>query len=180
MIIAARLGWEAIRVEVDVGRLKGKELQEHVAGLMEPMLVREGYELVEVEISGSGPRTLLRLFIDKKGGVTLDDCASVSEAVDAILDVDDPFESTYTLEVSSPGLDRPLRKRADFERFVGRKVHVKTYGPVEGAGNRKVFPGVLVGLEGDSVKVDVDGTPFLVPLEAIAKANLQWDPGDPA
>jgi len=163
--------------EASVARLKGRELDEQIARLVEPMLTVEGYELVDVEVVGSGPRTILRLFIDKAGGVTIDDCASVSEAVDAILDVEDPFESAYTLEVSSPGLDRPLRKPADFERYAGRKVRIKTYGPVEGAGARKVFPGVLVGLAGSVVTVDVDGTRFEVPLDAIAKANLDWEPG---
>ena len=161
-----------------VARLKGRELTEQVARLVEPMLTVEGYDLVEVEVVGSGPRTILRLFIDKPGGVTLDDCASVSEAVDAILDVEDPFESSYTLEVSSPGLDRPLRKPADFVRFTGRRVRIKTYGPVDGAGARKVFPGVLRGIEGDRVRVDVDGTEFAVPLEAVAKAHLEWEPDD--
>ena len=159
-----------------MARLKGKELQDQVARLVEPMLVHEGYELVDVEIAGSGPHTILRLFIDKPGGVTIDDCANVSEGVDAVLDVEDPFESSYTLEVSSPGLDRPLRKKSDFEKYTGRKVRVKTYGPVPGAGDRKMFPGLLVGLDGEIVKVNVDGTEFQVPLEAIAKANLDWEP----
>lgn len=158
-----------------MARLKGKELQEQLAKLVEPMLVREGFELVEVEVVGSGPSTILRLFIDKPGGVTLDDCAFVSEGVDAVLDVEDPFETSYHLEVSSPGLDRPLRKRSDFERYTGRKVKVKTYGPIAGAGARKVFPGVLKGLRGEAVVVDVDGTEFEVPLEAVAKANLEWE-----
>ena len=158
-----------------MARLKGKELQEQLARLVEPMLVREGFELVDVEVVGSGPSTILRLFIDKPGGVTLDDCAFVSEGVDAVLDVEDPFETSYNLEVSSPGLDRPLRKRSDFERYTGRKVKVKTYGPIEGAGARKVFPGVLKGLRGESVVIDVDGTEFEVPLESVAKANLEWE-----
>lgn len=161
-----------------MSRLKGKELQDQIAKLVEPMLTHEGYELVEVEISGSGPRTILRLFIDKAGGVTIDDCATVSEGVDAILDVEDPFESSYTLEVSSPGLDRPLRKKADFEKYTGRKVRVKTYGPIEGYGERKVFPGLLLGIEHDLVRVNVDGTEFRVPLESIAKANLDWEPNE--
>jgi ribosome maturation factor RimP len=161
-----------------LARLKGKELQEQIARLVEPMLVHEGYELVEVEVVGTGPRTILRLFIDKPGGVSIDDCAHVSEGVDAVLDVEDPFESSYTLEVSSPGLDRPLRKKADFEKYAGRKVRVKTYGPVPGAGDRKMFPGTLIGLEGESVRVLVDGVEFKVPLDAIAKANLDWEPNE--
>jgi ribosome maturation factor RimP len=159
-----------------VARLKGKELFARVTELVEPVLVREGYELVDVEVLGSGPATILRLFIDKPGGVTLDDCASVSEVVDAMLDVEDPFESSYSLEVSSPGLDRPLRKPQDYERFVGKKAKLKTYGPIENAGNRKVFVGVLKGFANDAAQIDVDGTLYVVPREAIAKGHLVWEP----
>jgi ribosome maturation factor RimP len=157
---------------------KGKELRERVAAVVEPLLVREGYELVEVEIAGGGASTILRLFIDKPGGVTLDDCASVSEAVSAMLDVEDPIESAYSLEVSSPGLDRPLRKPADYDRFVGKHARIKTYGPIEGAGSRKVFDGKLLGRDETTVRIDVDGTPYSVPLDAVAKAHLVWEPDE--
>ncbi len=163
-----------------MSRLKGRALIEHLSRLVEPLLIHEGYELVEVEVVGAGPKTVLRLYIDRAGGVTLDDCASVSQAVDAMLDVEDPFESRYTLEVSSPGLDRPLRKKADFERFRSRRARVKTYAPVEGAEARKVYDGTLEGLEGEAVLVNVDGTVFRVPLDAIAKAHLVWSPKDGA
>lgn len=158
-----------------MARLKGRELEAHISSLVEPLLQREGYELVAVEILGSGPSTILRLYIDKPGGVTLDDCATVSEAVSAMMDVDDPIESAYELEVSSPGVDRPLRKPADYERFAGQKVKIKTFGPIEGTDNRKMFPGVLKGIAGDKVSVEVDGTVFEVPLDLIAKANLVWE-----
>ena len=127
-----------------MARLKGRELDEQIARLVEPMLTIEGYELVDVEVVGSGPRTILRLFIDKQGGVSIDDCASVSEAVDAILDVEDPFESAYTLEVSSPGLDRPLRKPSDWSRFIGHEVDVTFRLPFEG---RRKFRGLLTQAE---------------------------------
>lgn len=159
-----------------MARMSREQLQEHIAKLVEPLLVREGFELVAVEIAGTGPRTLLRVFIDKEGGVSLDDCANVSEALDAMLDVEDPFESSYTLEVSSPGVDRPLFKPADYTRFAGKHARVKTFGPIEGAGNRKVFDGTLLGLEGEAVRIDVDGTPYTVPLSVIAKAHLVWAP----
>ena len=158
-----------------MARLSGRELEARVATLIEPLLQREGYELVAVEILGSGPATILRVYIDKPGGISLDDCATVSEAVSAILDVEDPIESAYDLEVSSPGLDRPLRKPADYERFAGQKVKIKTYGPVEGTENRKMFPGVLKGLVGEKVSVEVEGKLFEVPLDLIAKANLVWE-----
>lgn len=155
--------------------LKGKELREHLTTVFEPLLKREGYELVEIETVGAGASMIVRLFIDKPGGVTLDDCANVSEAVSAMLDVEDPIESAYNLEVSSPGLDRPLRKASDYDKFVGRQAKIKTYGPVDGAGNRKVFVGKIVGREGELVRIDVDGTVYGVPLEAVAKAHLVWD-----
>ena len=156
--------------------LKGKELRERLVTLVEPLLVREGYELVEVEVLGAGPSTILRLFIDKTGGVTLDDCASISEAVSAMLDVEDPIASSYSLEVSSPGLDRPLRKPADYDRFVGKQAKIKTFGPTQGAAdNRKVFVGKLLGRDDGVVRIDVDGKVFAVPLEAVAKAHLVWE-----
>lgn len=164
-----------------VARPRREELQKRIIDLVEPLLVHEGYELVEVEIVGSGPGMIVRLYIDKPGGVTLDDCASVSEAVDPMLDVEDPIESAYTLEVSSPGLDRPLRKPEDFNRFAGSKVKVKTYGPLPGAGNRKVFVGTLRGLADDAVQVEIDGTSFAIPRTDVAKAHLvyEFDDGKP-
>jgi len=152
-----------------------RDLRERVEKLVEPLLAHEGYELVDLEIAGVGPGTVVRLFIDKEGGVSLDDCASVSEAVDAMLDVEDPFDASYTLEVSSPGLDRPLRKAADYERFAGKKAKIKTFGPLESAGGRKVFTGTLVGRDADAVRIDVDGTVYAVPDERIAKAHLVFE-----
>lgn len=151
------------------------ELQQRISDIVEPLLVREGFELVDVEIIGRGPGTIVRIYIDKPGGVTLDDCAYVSEAVDPMLDVEDPIETAYNLEVSSPGLDRPLRKPADFERFAGSKVKVKTYGPIPGAGSRKVFTGQLQGIEGEEIRVDVDGTVYSIELPDIAKANIVYE-----
>lgn len=150
-------------------------VKQRIIDLVEPLLQREGFELVEVEIVGKGPGTILRLYIDKPGGITLDDCSHVSLAVDPMLDVEEPFDTTYSLEVSSPGLDRPLRKPEDFQRFIGKKIKVKTYGPVEGAGRRKVFPGVLAGFADDLVQVDVDGEVFEIQREDIAKAHLIYE-----
>lgn len=155
---------------------KREETRQKVIDIIEPLLKNEGYELVEVELAGAGKTTVLRLFIDKEGGVTLDDCATVSQAVSAMLDVEDPIESAYELEVSSPGVDRPLRRPEDYTRFAGQKAKVKTFGPVPGAGDRKVFIGNLLGFEADHVRIDVDGTEFKVPQEAIAKAHLVWEP----
>lgn len=157
---------------------KGKRelVRERVIALVEPVLRGEGYELVEVEFTGAARNALLRIYVDKPGGITVDDCASVSHVVSPLLDVDDPIDSAYDLEISSPGLDRPLRRPEDYEKYAGRKVKVKTFGPLPGAAdNRKVFPGVLKGFEDGQVVVDVDGTEFRIPHDAVAKANLVYE-----
>ena len=150
-----------------------EEILEKVRNIAAPLAAAEGLELVDVEFAGAGGHTTLRLYIDRQGGVSLDDCTSISRALSAALDVEDPIEGSYELEVSSPGLDRPLRTREHFQRFAGEKVRVKTYGPVQEAGSRKTFVGRLVGLEGEDVVVDVDGALFRIPLTLVAKANIE-------
>lgn len=156
---------------------KREQIRERVIALVEPVLQSEGYELVEVEFTGSaGKGAILRIYIDKPGGgISLDDCTSVTHVVSPLLDVEDPIDSAYDLEISSPGLDRPLRRRADYEKFVGRKVKVKTFGPLDGGDNRKMFPGVLRGVDDAGVRVDVDGREYVIPEDAIAKANLVYE-----
>lgn len=157
--------------------------QENIAdrarALLEPVLQRDGYELVEVEWSRGGGRWTLRLFIDREGGVGIDDCQNVSRTVEPMLDVEDFIEPAYDLEVSSPGLDRPLRKPEHFVRWAGQRVVVKAYGPLAdtapGSPARKSWTGVLRGFEDRSVLVDVDGTLHRIPHERIAKAHLEYD-----
>jgi ribosome maturation factor RimP len=147
--------------------------------VLEPVLARDGYELVEVEWLRQGSRWTLRLFVDKPGGVGIEDCQAVSRLVDPILDVEDFIEPAYDLEVSSPGLDRPLRKPADFDRYAGQRAHVKAYGPVTGTAPgspaRKNWTGVLVGYRDGAVEIDVDGVVHRVPHDQIAKAHLEYD-----
>ncbi|WP_242340168.1 MULTISPECIES: ribosome maturation factor RimP [Anaeromyxobacter] len=147
--------------------------------VLEPVLVRDGYELVEVEWARQGARWTLRLFVDKPGGVGIEDCQAVSRLVEPILDVEDFIEPAYDLEVSSPGLDRPLRKPADFDRYAGQRAHVKAYGPVPetapGSPPRKNWTGVLVGYRDGAVEIDVDGVVHRVPHDQIAKAHLEYD-----
>ena len=131
-----------------------------------------GLELVDAEYVKERGGYVLRVLIDKEGGVTLKDCERVSEVLSARLDEIDPIPSSYMLEVSSPGLDRPLKKRSDFERFAGRQVKLRTYAPIDG---RKNWKGALLGLDGDDVKVEVDGEEYAVPLKMIARANLVPD-----
>ena len=154
-------------------------ITEQVRRLLEPVLARDGYELVEVEWDRGGGRWTLRLFVDKAGGFGLDDCQAVSALADPILDVSDLIEPAYDLEVSSPGLERPLRKPADFARFSGQRARLKTFGPVSGTAPgspaRKHWTGILKGFKDGAVEVDVDGTLHRVPHDQIAKANLEYD-----
>lgn len=150
-----------------------EEILERVRQIAAPLAAQEGLELVDVEIGGPGGRQTLRLFIDKAGGVSLDDCTSVSRAVSAALDVEDFIDGAYDLEVSSPGLDRPLRTPEHFEKFKGSKVRVKTFGPIPELENRKTFVGTLQGFAEGKVIVDVDGRLFHVPHAQVSKANVE-------
>jgi ribosome maturation factor RimP len=151
---------------------------ERARKLLEPVLERDGYELVEVEWQREGGTWVLRLFVDRPEGVGIDDCQAVSRLVETILDVEDFIEPAYNLEVSSPGVDRPLRKPSDFERFSGLRAKVKSFGPLQSAPAlppRKHWTGILRGFVGGSVEVDVDGVLHRIPLDRIAKAHLEYD-----
>jgi ribosome maturation factor RimP len=152
---------------------------DRVRRAVEPVLARDGYEVVEVEWVRGGGRFTLRIFIDKAGGVNVDDCQVASRTIEPILDVEDFIEPAYDLEVSSPGLDRPLRKPEHFARYAGQRVQVKAYGPVPGtaAGSppRKSWTGRLEGFADGAVLVDVDGVLHRIPHDQIAKAHLEYD-----
>jgi ribosome maturation factor RimP len=154
-------------------------ITDQVRRLLEPVLERDGYELVEVEWTRGGGRWTLRLFVDKAGGIGIEDCQAVSHLAEPILDVADFIEPAYDLEVSSPGLERPLRKPTDFDRFAGQRVQVKAYAPLTGSAPgspaRKQWTGVLQGFSEGAVELDVDGTLHRVPHDQIAKANLEFD-----
>ena len=140
--------------------------------LLEPVVEGLGYELVELEWVGVGGNRTLRLFIDTSTGVTLEDCEAVSRSVEAVLDAEDPIREGYSLEVSSPGVDRPLRRDADFTRFAGERVKVRTFGPIEGQRN---FTGVLIGLEGTQVVLDTPAGRVAIPRDQVAKAHVVAD-----
>jgi ribosome maturation factor RimP len=144
--------------------------------LCEPVVTGQGYELVDLEFKNEpGIGWVLRVFIDKhqEGGVSLDDCASVSRELSAVLDVADAIGPAYSLEVSSPGLNRPLKKEADFARFIGKKAKIRTRHPV--GESRRNFSGTLVAVAGGKVKIDVGDQVCEVPVEDVEKANLVYE-----
>jgi ribosome maturation factor RimP len=142
--------------------------KERLIGLLEPAVAAMGFELADVDVH-LGRRGVLRLYIDRAGGVTVDDCQRVSEQVGALLDVEDPLPGSYTLEVSSPGFDRRLRTPAHFERFVGARVRIELRDALEG---RRNFTGTLTGVEGGNVLLELDGEAWKLPLNDIAVARL--------
>jgi ribosome maturation factor RimP len=147
-----------------------------VSRLARPILESMDLELVDIEFGRVGRDYLLRLFIDKAGGVMLDDCAEFSRELSMVLDVEDAIDKNYTLEVSSPGLDRPLKKQSDYDRYTGRLIKVRTYQPyADDDGNvRKTFLGTLHGLTDGVVKMKLtEGQTASIPVERIAKANLE-------
>lgn len=150
-------------------------IEERARELVSPIAAAEGVELIDVEYLREQGGWILRLFIDKGGGVGLEDCAAVSRAVDAALDVEDLVPQEYHLEVSSPGLNRPLTKPDHYRRVVGQKIRVKTFAPV-GEPGRKNFLGILSALRPDGVTVTVEGAgAFDLAYKDIAKANLEFE-----
>jgi len=151
-------------------------IAERARALLEPLVARDGYELVEVDWLREGGRWVLRLFVDRPGGVNVDHCQEVSRLVEAVLDVEDFIEPAYHLEVSSPGLERPLRTPEHFLRFAGARAHLKAFGPVDsGHGPRKGWTGTLKGFQDGFVEVEVEGALHRIPLARIAKAHLEYD-----
>lgn len=149
----------------------------YVRRIVLPIVDSMGIELVDIEFGKVGRDSVLRLFIDKEGGIMLDDCAEVSRELSAILDVEDVIDCNYSLEVSSPGLDRPLKKPADYERFAGRLIKIRTYEPFQDdKGNkRKTFLGTLDGLSDGNIRITLaEGQTASIPLDRVAKANLEF------
>jgi len=144
-------------------------LRERLIALIEPVLVRLGYELVELEYAAGRSQAVVRIFIDKPDGITVEDCERVSREVAALLDVDDPIPTAYTLEVSSPGFDRLLRTPAHFERFVGSRVFVELKVPRAG---RRRYTGMLQAVNATGIELEVDKQKVEVPFEEIGKARL--------
>ncbi|NQV82963.1 MAG: ribosome maturation factor RimP [Rhodospirillales bacterium] len=145
-----------------------------IQNLIEPTVDELGFEVVRVQIMGRD-QVLVQIMVDHKDGhddgqgINVDDCATVSRAVSALMEIDDPIGGAYTLEVSSPGLDRPLVRLRDFERFQGLEAKIETNQPQDG---RRRFRGRLLGVEGDTVRILVDGAEVELPHPNIHKAKL--------
>ncbi len=153
--------------------LGGEGVKDAIRRIADRVTAGRGYELVDLEVKREPRGHRVRLFVDKEGGIGLDDLQSVSEEMSAILDVEDPVDSSYTLEVSSPGLDRPLRNEADYKRFLGRLARISSYEPVEG---RRHWTGRLVSVEDGVVSLDLEhenGAPARIPLSKIAHGRLE-------
>jgi len=137
--------------------------------LLDPAIERMGYELADLELKTGGADGMLRLFIDRAEGIGIEDCESVSRQVSAILDVEDPVEGNYALEVSSPGLDRTLTKPAHFKRFMGQDIRVKLRFPLSG---RRNYRGSLTSADEEKIEVEVDGESHSLPIATIESARL--------
>lgn len=150
-------------------------MRDALVRLLEPSVEALGFELVDIELGRAAGGEVLRVFIDRPAGpdgtgVTVDDCALVSHAVSERLEIEDPIKGHYTLEVSSPGFDRVLRKREHFERFVGERIFAELKLPMDG---RRRFVGTLKAVSGDSISMEVDGKPYSLPMDRIQKARLR-------
>jgi ribosome maturation factor RimP len=149
-----------------------EKIEKAVFDLCEPVAVSYGLELVQVQYRREDRGWVLRIIVDRDGGITVDECGSLSREVSDLLDVEDLIDGSYNLEVSSPGLDRPLTKPADFDRFAGREINLKTLQPVEG---RRNFRGTLEGIQNEMVRLLVDGKNYELEWSLVQKANLVPD-----
>lgn len=147
---------------------------EKVEHAIEPAVRASGYELVACEWKLEEGRNILRVMIDREGGVNLADCETLSRLLAPMLDVEDLIPDAYNLEISSPGLNRPLRKLSDFRKFIGKTLKVETTHPLA---NRRNFKGELQAVEGETLRIAVDGQVFSVPYADVSKARLEvdWD-----
>lgn len=152
--------------------MSGPDLAARLVELLEPIAVEHGHELVAVEIAGASHQPIVRVFLDKDGGIDLDAVAAANEWVSEALEDNDDLRGPFTLEVSSPGIERPLRTREHFVRFVGSDTKIKTSRPID---ERSAFTGTIKGVEGDDVIVECDGTTYRIPMDAVRKARLKVD-----
>lgn len=149
-----------------------RRVPEKLTEVIEPVVREMGYECVGIEYAPHQKNAVLRVFIDSEQGIVLDDCAKVSHQLSGVLDVEDPISGNYQLEISSPGLDRPLFKLEDFERFKGRLVNIRL---IETINDRRKITAVSRGANADNVVVEMDNEMMEIPLRMILKARLVPD-----
>ncbi len=145
------------------------KIEQDLTALLEPTIEDMGFELLGLELVQAGRHSTLRIYIDHEDGINVDNCADVSRQVGAILDVEDPITNEYTLEVSSPGVDRPLFKQQHFVDAVGEEVRLRTKLPQDG---RRNFKGDLENVNGDMLTLKIDGNDFMIMLSNVEKANI--------
>ncbi len=156
-------------------------ITEKIEEVVTPVLEDLGLELVDLEYKCEQHGWVLRFYLDKEGGITLDDCADASREISSLLDVEDVIQTAYNLEVSSPGIERPLKKLKDFERFIGQQVKIKSHDLITlpGAGKPvKTLAGTLTGVDGETILVtlsDRESTEVGIELSQIEKANLKFE-----
>jgi len=153
-----------VRKEIDLA-----SLEQRLTEMFTPSVEDLGYELVGIEYIRAGQHSTLRVYIDQETGILVDDCAAVSRQISALMDVEDPITNEYTLEVSSPGLERPLFNAQQYTAFVGEEVKVQLRMPIQ---NRRKWKGIIDSVEGEIICVNVDGTLERFALSNIQKANI--------
>ena len=153
-------------------RFEKPDLIETIKNLLDPILQGKGLALVDVEYAGGGRGAVLRIFIDKENGITVQDCADISREFGFLLDLHDVIPYSYTLEVSSPGLNRALKNSRDFIRFKGKKVKIRTK---ENLYQRRVFIGHLIDYHDDIASIQIEGRIYHIPFYDIEKANLELE-----
>lgn len=158
----------SIWVETHSDSMDDLELQQTVERLLAPLLMDRGAELVEARVSGSRNRRMVRIYVDRPGGITIGECASLSRDLGDLLDIDNPIDGRYVLEVSSPGLDRELKSDQDYRLAQGRSVRLILEG-------RGVLVGILSGYSDVALTLDVEGEVQTIPRSGIQKANLHFE-----
>ena len=165
----------ATQIETEPRLIVEPGLSAHVAAIAEPVIEQLGYRLVRVKVSGADGCTVQIMAERADGTMKVEDCETVSRALSPVLDMADPIERTYRLEISSPGIDRPLVRKSDFDRYAGHLVKIETEIPIDG---RKRFRGLLVGIEGEAARIRGDETEagepteFLLPIDEMSEAKL--------
>jgi len=168
---AEKAGYEpAFFLKLSGSAMIPKEIVERVQTIIDPILSQEGLELVDIGFRRESKGWVLRLYLDKEGGITLDDCTRMSHEVGRNLDIEDFIQAPYTLEVSSPGLTRSLKTQTDFIKNFNSLIKLKTLDPID---HRRNFKGKLLGISENKIKIESDGGIFEIPLNNVAKANLE-------